>query len=86
MAEINRKCRYALVCNIYLLDTNNCIYIINKKLVQVVHRITQLEVQQVKLSAISLGELEYGVSKSKYPQKNKLALLKYYRCILSGSK
>jgi tRNA(fMet)-specific endonuclease VapC len=61
----------------YLLDSNICIYIINQKFKQVVDRIKELKPSQVKLSAISLGELEYGVSKSSDRDKNRAALLHF---------
>ncbi|HBI48121.1 MAG TPA: VapC toxin family PIN domain ribonuclease [Smithella sp.] len=61
----------------YLLDTNICIYIINKSPKQLVDRIKKLKVQQVKLSSISLAELEYGVSKSSSREKNRKALIHF---------
>jgi len=61
----------------YLLDTNICIYIINKKPRSVVEKIKKLKPSQVKLSAISIGELEYGVSKSKNREKNRNALIDF---------
>ena len=61
----------------YLLDTNICIYIINKSPKKVVEHIKKLKPHQVKLSSISLGELEYGVSKSKYREKNRKALIHF---------
>jgi tRNA(fMet)-specific endonuclease VapC len=61
----------------YLLDTNICIYIINKKPEQVVKRIKKQKPTQIKLSSISLGELEYGVSKSKQREKNRNALMDF---------
>jgi tRNA(fMet)-specific endonuclease VapC len=61
----------------YLLDTNICIYIINKKPSSVVEKIKQFKPTQVKLSAISIGELEYGVSKSKKREKNRNALVDF---------
>ena len=61
----------------YLLDSNICIYIINKSPKTVVERIKKLKPEQVKLSAISVGELEYGVSKSSYREKNRDALLDF---------
>ncbi len=61
----------------YLLDSNICIYIINKNPKKVVERIKKLKPEQVKLSAISVGELEYGVSKSTYRVKNRDALLDF---------
>jgi tRNA(fMet)-specific endonuclease VapC len=50
---------------------------INKKPVCVVERIKKLQPHQIKLSAISLGELEYGVSKSLCREKNRNALLHF---------
>jgi len=61
----------------YLLDTNICIYIINNRPKQVVEHIKKLKVHQIKLSAISLAELEYGVSKSKSRDKNRRALVDF---------
>jgi tRNA(fMet)-specific endonuclease VapC len=61
----------------YLLDTNICIYIINKSPEQVVKRIKKFKPNQIKLSSISLGELEYGVSKSKQREKNRNALVDF---------
>jgi len=61
----------------YLLDTNICIYIINKRPVQVVEHIKTLQPHQIKISAISMAELEYGVSKSKNREDNRTALVHF---------
>jgi tRNA(fMet)-specific endonuclease VapC len=61
----------------YLLDTNICIYIINKKPLKVIEQIKSLQPHQIKLSSISLGELEYGVSKSRDRERNRTALLHF---------
>jgi tRNA(fMet)-specific endonuclease VapC len=61
----------------YLLDTNICIYIINRSPKSVVEKIKQLKPSQVKLSAISIGELEYGVFKSKNRERNRNALVDF---------
>jgi tRNA(fMet)-specific endonuclease VapC len=61
----------------YLLDTNICIYIINKSPISVVNKIKTFNPSQIKLSSISLGELEYGVSKSKFREKNRNALIDF---------
>ena len=58
----------------YLLDTNICIYIINKSPVNVVEKIKTFKPSQIKLSSISLGELQYGVYKSRRKKGNKNAL------------
>lgn len=61
----------------YLLDTNICIYIINKRPDSVIEKVKQFKPSQIKLSAISVGELEYGVSKSKSREKNRTALIDF---------
>jgi len=61
----------------YLLDSNICIYIINQSPKQVVNHIKKLKVHQIKLSSISLAELEYGVSKSRNREKNRNALINF---------
>ncbi|QTA86386.1 type II toxin-antitoxin system tRNA(fMet)-specific endonuclease VapC [Desulfonema magnum] len=64
----------------YLLDTNICIYIINKKPASVVEKIKTLNPNDIKLSSISVGELEYGVSKSTNREKNRNALVEFVSC------
>ena len=61
----------------YLLDSNICIYIIKQSPKQVVNHIKKLKVHQIKLSSISLAELEYGVSKSRNREKNRNALINF---------
>lgn len=61
----------------YLLDTNICIYIIKQKPPQVIGRLQRLEVNEIGISVITLAELEYGVAKSSFPERNKLALVQF---------
>ena len=61
----------------YLLDTNICIYIINKKPPSVVEHIRRKKSDEVEISSITIAELEYGVSRSKYPDQNRIALLEF---------
>ena len=61
----------------YLLDTNICIYIIKKKPVQVIKRFQKLFPGQVAISSITLSELNFGVEKSNFPEKNRDALEKF---------
>jgi tRNA(fMet)-specific endonuclease VapC len=61
----------------YLLDTNICIYIINKHPRHVVEHVKKLQPHQIKLSAISIAELEYGASKSKNREMNRNALIHF---------
>jgi tRNA(fMet)-specific endonuclease VapC len=62
---------------VYLLDTNICIYVINKKPKIVVDKIKKHKPHEIKLSAISIAELEYGVAKSSNREKNKNALIHF---------
>jgi len=64
----------------YLLDSNICIYIINQNPRSVVVKIKTFKPNQIKLSSISIGELEYGVSKSLNRERNRNALLDFSSC------
>ena len=61
----------------YLLDTNICIYIIKKNPKHVVEHIKKFKPLQIKLSSISMAELEYGVSKSSNRERNREALIHF---------
>jgi tRNA(fMet)-specific endonuclease VapC len=61
----------------YLLDTNICIYIINKRPKSIINTIASHKPNEIKISAISIAELEYGVSKSLYREKNRNALMDF---------
>jgi len=53
-----------------MLDTNICIYYIKKKPPHVMEKVHQSMLDGVCISAITLAELEYGVAKSAYPERN----------------
>lgn len=57
-----------------MLDTNICIYLINERPASVLQRFAAHPVGDIGVSAITLAELEYGVSKSSRPAKNREAL------------
>ncbi|MBN1509207.1 MAG: type II toxin-antitoxin system VapC family toxin [Sedimentisphaerales bacterium] len=61
----------------YLLDTNTCIYIINKKPSVVLKRVQSKRPEQIAISTITVAELEYGVARSGYPERNRIALLEF---------
>jgi tRNA(fMet)-specific endonuclease VapC len=61
----------------YLLDTNICIYLINKKPPIVLDHIRSKRPDEVAISTITIAELEYGVLRSKYPDQNRIALLEF---------
>ena len=58
----------------YLLDTNICIYIIKEKPKSVIKKFEQISPMEVGVSTITVAELEFGVAKSQYPEKNRKAL------------
>ena len=59
----------------YLLDTNICIYLIKQKHKYLQQRIESEDPYKIAVSAITVAELEYGIAKSLYPEKNREALL-----------
>ena len=61
----------------FLLDTNICIFAINKKSENVIKKIHEKSVNGIYISSITIAELEYGVQNSTQIDKNKLALLKF---------
>ena len=61
----------------FMLDTNICIYIIKQKPLNVLERFKQTEISQIGISAITLSELSYGVSKSSKPAQNQIALAQF---------
>jgi tRNA(fMet)-specific endonuclease VapC len=61
----------------YLLDTNTCIYIINKKPLLAVKRIRSKQPEDVAVSTITIAALEYGVYRSRKTDQNRIALLQF---------
>ena len=61
----------------YLLDTNICIYIINKKTASVIKRIQSKQPEQIAISTITQAELEYGIARSRNVDQNRIALLEF---------
>ena len=61
----------------YLLDTNICIYIINKKPSSVINRVQTKRPEQIAISTITQAELEYGMAQSRNVHQNRIALLEF---------
>jgi tRNA(fMet)-specific endonuclease VapC len=63
----------------YLLDTNICIYLINRRPYSVLQKFVTLglEPADIKLSAIGIAEMEYGLMKSKYYEQSKNSLINF---------
>lgn len=62
---------------IYMLDTNICIYAIKNKPLQILKQLQENFNKGICISAITLAELEHGVEKSSYPDKNRMALIRF---------
>ena len=60
----------------FLLDTNICIYIINRKPAQVVDRFRRFPLGVIGVSSITAAELAFGVTKSG-SARNRAALQKF---------
>ena len=54
----------------YLLDTDICIYIANRRSTKILERLEQLAPGEVGMSVITYGELCYGASKSLHRVKS----------------
>ena len=54
----------------YLIDTNICIYTLNKKPKSVLDRFESFSTEEICVSSITVAELEYGAKKSKRRKEN----------------
>ena len=55
----------------YLLDTNTCIYFLNRSPEKIISRMKSLTPSNIKLSSITVAELFFGAEKSKAQKKNR---------------
>ena len=56
---------------IRLLDTDTCIYFLNRASERIIKRFKQLSPSQIRLPSITVAELYYGAEKSKAKSKNR---------------
>jgi tRNA(fMet)-specific endonuclease VapC len=61
----------------YLLDTNICIYIINKRPASVLDTIRSKHPDEISISSITIAELHYGAERSQKPHQNRIAILEF---------
>jgi tRNA(fMet)-specific endonuclease VapC len=54
----------------YLLDTNICIYIMNRRPIEIIHKFKQFNVGDIGISTITISELQYEAVKSNNPKLN----------------
>ncbi len=60
----------------YMLDTNTCIFAIKQKNKILLNKLHD-NLDNTYISTLTVAELEFGVSNSLYPEKNRIALLKF---------
>ena len=61
----------------YLLDTNICIFLKNRKSPQVLEKLKERIYAGIYISSITVAELQFGVYNSDYVEKNKISLLQF---------
>ena len=61
----------------YLLDTNICISIINKRPASVLNTIRSKHPDEISISSITIAELNYGAERSRNPHQNRIAILEF---------
>ena len=61
----------------YLLDTNTCIYVINKRPASVLNTIRSKHPDEISISSITIAELNYGAERSQNPHQNRIAILEF---------
>lgn len=61
----------------YLLDTNICIFAINKKSPKLLAKLKNQTRRGIYISSLTVAELEFGVQNSQRPESNRLALLRF---------
>ena len=61
----------------YLLDTDICIYILNKRPPNVSRKFKEVKAENVTLSSITVAELLYGAQKSRSGERNRRALAQF---------
>ena len=55
---------------IYLLDTNTCIYFLNRSSEKIISQFKRFSPSEINLPSITVAELYYGAEKSKAKKKN----------------
>ncbi len=61
----------------YLLDTNICIFAIDKMSPKLLDKLKSQSKRGIYISSLTVAELEFGVQNSQQPESNRLALLRF---------
>ena len=56
---------------VYLLDTNTCIYFLNRSSEKIISQFKRFSPSEINLPSITVAELYYGAEKSKAKKKNR---------------
>ncbi len=59
---------------LYLIDTDICIYLLNRRPREVIKRFKNTTIGEIGISSITVAELQYGVSKSQHKTENQQRL------------
>jgi len=63
----------------YLLDTNTCIYFLNRSSDKIISKMKSLSPADIKLNTITIAELLFGAEKSRFRKKNREAVREFIR-------
>ena len=55
----------------FLLDTNICVYLMKNKYTELSEKLLNSDHSEMAVSSITVYELEYGVAKSQWPERNR---------------
>lgn len=61
----------------YLLGTNICIFLIKKKNATLLENLKKKLNKDLFVSSLTVAELEFGIQKSEFKEKNKVALIEF---------
>jgi tRNA(fMet)-specific endonuclease VapC len=62
---------------LYLIDTNTCIFLKNRKPVHVLEKLREVLKQDVFLSSVAVAEMQFGVYNSQSIEKNRISLTEF---------
>ncbi|MCR5347191.1 MAG: type II toxin-antitoxin system VapC family toxin [Fretibacterium sp.] len=58
----------------YLLDTNICIYAMKNRYPYLTDKLLTIHPDQIFISSVTIGELEYGIAKSKWGERTRIRM------------
>ena len=61
----------------YMLDTNICIYFLNRSSKKIISKMKSLSPSDIKISTITVAELYFGAEKSKAKKKNLMIVQRF---------